>query len=224
MTSMLERVLEPEVMDTEEEALAYDTMDHSEVNRLFVERFLELGGGRHVLDVGTGPAQIPVALAQRDHQCSVVAIDAAQHMLRYGLKHLDQQGLTARVMLFCCDARKMPFADSSFDAVISNSIVHHLADPIPSLREIRRVLAPGGTVLLRDLHRPADQKELDHLVATYAADTDERQRGLFRDSLHAALTVSEVQAMLKAAGLDDLKVSKTSDRHWTAERPRSTKD
>jgi len=214
----LERILEPEVMDTAEEAEAYDHMDHSDVNRVLVDRFLELGGAGLVLDVGTGPAHVPIELVERAPGTRCVAIDAAGHMLRTGAAHVERSGTGDRVRLVLTDAKKLPLGDASIDAVLSNSIVHHIPDPVPCFAEIARVLKPGGALMLRDLHRPEDVDELDHLVDTYAADCDGRQRGLFRDSLHAAFTVGEVEEMLSRAGLDDLCVYKNSDRHWTAER------
>lgn len=219
--SRLARVLEAEVMDTEEEAVSYDEMDHSEVNRLFLDRFVELGGSGRVLDIGTGPVQMPVELARRLSAARVVGIDAAGEMLRIGAEHVRAAGFGARIDLLRTDAKRLPFGDQSFDAVFSNSIVHHLPDPLPCLREIARVVRPGGAILLRDLHRPDTREELDQLVATYAADCDERQRGLFRDSLHASFTIDELVEMLGSAGLGDLQVYKNSDRHWTAERQAS---
>lgn len=222
MESQLDRVLEPEWMDTFEEADAYDRMDHSAVNRAFVESLLALRTDQGtVLDVGTGPAHIPIELATRTKATKVVAIDAARHMLAYGRRHVERTGFADRVRLACCDGKRLPFPDASFDAVMTNSIVHHIPDPVPCFREMRRVLKPDGALLIRDLHRPTDRAELDHLVATHAHDADPTQRQLFADSLHAAFTVSEVERMLQAAGFADVAVTKTSDRHWTAQRAAS---
>lgn len=207
-------------MDTEEEAVAYDRMDHSEVNRLFIDRFVELcpAGGR-VLDVGTGPAHIPLELLRRGDRWNVVALDAAHHMLKLADEHVTRLGARRRLRLLLTDAKRLPFPDGSFDAVMSNSIVHHIPEPLAVFREIRRVLKPSGALLLRDLRRPKDERELDHLVATYAGDAEERQRGLFRDSLHAAFTLDEVKGLLANACFADLDVHLSSDRHWTAQRP-----
>ncbi len=215
---MLPRVLEPEVMDTEEEAVSYDHMDHSEVNRAFIDRFIALGARGDVLDVGTGPAHIPLELVSRGPGRDVVAIDAALHMLSIGKQHVERAGRGRRVRLVLTDAKRLPFPDRAFDAVMSNSIMHHLPDPLPALKEIARVLRPGGALLLRDLHRPEDVKDLDRLVALHAADADPRQRALFRDSLHASFTTGEIESLLRRAGLAELKIYKSSDRHWTAER------
>src|SRR5438876_5952427 len=82
---MLPRVLEPEVMDSAEEARDYDAMDHSQVNRLFVADFLAFyapRAGDTLLDVGTGTAQIPIELCRQNTDARIVAVDLAEHMLR----------------------------------------------------------------------------------------------------------------------------------------------
>ena len=82
---MLPRVLEPEVMDTREEAHDYDAMDHAAVNRVFVADFLAIWDGHNpILDVGTGTAQIPIELCRQATTAQVVAVDMAPEMLRRG--------------------------------------------------------------------------------------------------------------------------------------------
>ena len=72
----MERILEPEVMDSCEDSEAYDAMDHAEVNIAFVERLIELGARRgRFLDLGTGPAEIPIILAQRLPTVEVIGVD-----------------------------------------------------------------------------------------------------------------------------------------------------
>ena len=78
----LQRVLEPEVMDTHEEAVDYNSMDHSAVNQLFVDDLLKVDGfSGDVLDLGTGTALIPIELCERFDDCRVLAVDMAAHML-----------------------------------------------------------------------------------------------------------------------------------------------
>ena len=128
---MLPRVLEPEVMDTAEEARDYDSMDHSHVNQLFVADFLKLGStATSVLEVGAGTAQIPITLCQTHPTVRVIAIDLANEMLAVGRRNLARTGLADRIELQLVDAKAMPFADASFNAVISNSIVHHIPEPL----------------------------------------------------------------------------------------------
>ncbi|MEO8494759.1 MAG: hypothetical protein ABI614_06795 [Planctomycetota bacterium] len=68
----LQRILEPEVMDTPEEARDYNEMDHSEVNRIFLDDLLACGEiVGDILDLGTGTALIPIELGKRVEACRV---------------------------------------------------------------------------------------------------------------------------------------------------------
>lgn len=213
---MLKRVLEPEVMDSSEEARDYDAMDHQVVNRCFVDDFLKLWQGRGVvLDVGTGTAQIPIVLCQQSREAQVVALDYAGHMLDLAQINVRTAGLEDRIRLHRGDAKKMAFADESFDAVISNSIAHHIPEPIAVLKEMVRVVKPRGLLFVRDLLRPRDDAEVSRLVATYARDANRHQRQMFEASLRAALTLQEVAHLVGSLGFSADSVQQTSDRHWT---------
>jgi ubiquinone/menaquinone biosynthesis C-methylase UbiE len=213
---MLSRILEPEVMDTPQEARDYDAMDHAAVNRAFVADFLAVWDGANpILDLGTGTAQIPVELCRQSPTAQVVAIDLAEHMLAVGRENVRRAELDSRILLQRVDAKGLPFADATFGAVISNSIVHHIPNPGAVLAEVVRVAAPGGVLFLRDLFRPPDEATLRHLVATYAGDANDLQQKMFADSLHAALTVDEVRALVAGMGFDPTTVRPTTDRHWT---------
>ncbi|MCA9068811.1 MAG: class I SAM-dependent methyltransferase [Planctomycetaceae bacterium] len=218
---MIPRTLEPEVMDTEQEAVDYDSMDHAEVNRRFVAEFLEFAKHHpnpsvpRILDVGTGTAQIPIELCRQHSSCHIVAIDLSREMLKLGEKNIETAGLTERIRLEFIDAKALPYDDHQFDAVISNSIIHHIPEPSPVLGEMKRVLRPGGVLFVRDLLRPEEEPTLEQLVQTYAGDENAHQQKMFRESLHAALTIEEMQAMLQAHQLPPEWVQTTSDRHWT---------
>jgi len=213
---MLPRTLEPEVMDTCEEARDYDAMDHSTVNRVFVADFLAHWDGRGpVLDVGTGTAQIPIEFCRQSAAGDVVAVDLAEHMLALAKENVRRAGVQQRVRLERRDAKALPYGDGSFGAVVSNSIIHHIPRPGEVIREMVRVLAPGGALFVRDLLRPADEPTLLHLVHTYTGGENAHSQKMFADSLHAALTLEEVQAMVSGVGLDLEDVTQTSDRHWT---------
>ena len=119
---MLPRRLEPEVMDTAEEARDYDEMDHSAVNQLFVTDFLKHWNGQSpILDVGTGTAQIPIELCKRDARAQLIGVDLSNEMLKLGRANLAKAGCTPRMRLDLVDAKGLPYADGEFAAVISNS-------------------------------------------------------------------------------------------------------
>jgi len=218
---MLERTLEPEVMDTWAEAIAYDAMDFTAVNQDFAELAIALGppGAAHILDLGTGTARIPILIAQQRPQWQIVAIDLSENMLKVGANNVQAAGCQAQITLECVDAKQLPYREAQFDLVISNSIVHHLPDPLPCLREVQRVLKPGGGILLRDLLRPADRATVAALVARMGPAYDAHQAQLFHDSLCAAFTLAEVAAMVQTVGLANVQVYQSSDRHWTIARP-----
>ncbi len=212
----LNRVLEPEVMDTADEARDYDRMDHSEVNRLFVADLLTEGfDGDDVLDLGTGTALIPIELCRHHPTCRVMAVDLATHMLDLARLNIEAAGLIQRIELHQIDAKHLGFADGMFDAVISNSIIHHIPEPIDCLRQAVRVTRPGGRVFFRDLLRPDSQQQLDALVEAYAGQENDHARQMFAQSLHAALSLQEIRALIESLGFHAAQASATSDRHWT---------
>jgi ubiquinone/menaquinone biosynthesis C-methylase UbiE len=213
---MLPRVLEPEVMDSAEEARDYDAMDHSQVNRVFVADFLSFWKGTGaVLDLGTGTAQIPVELCRQHATVTVVAVDLAEHMLEVAADNVRRAGLEKRIHLQRIDAKKLPWPEKNFAAIISNSIIHHIPRPELVLAEMVRMPAPGGALFIRDLLRPGADATVRHLVKTYAGDANAHQQKMFDDSLRAALTLDEIRDMVQQLGFDPETVQQTTDRHWT---------
>ena len=216
----MDRILEPEVMDSFEDAEAYDAMDHTEVNIAFLERVLELGARKgRFLDVGTGPAAIPIMLAQRLQAVEVIGIDLSPNMLELGDFHITEAGLTDRITLAQADAKDLPYPSQFFDAVLSNSIIHHIPDPLPMLREVSRVIRSDGLILIRDLIRPKTTEAALELVEQHASGATPYQKKLFYDSFLAAFTISEVEDMLVQVNLPGTVVVRSSDRHWSIERP-----
>lgn len=223
----LSRILEVEVMDTAAEAVDYNSMDHSAVNGLFAQDLLNVlaSGGRQlpdtsagllqILDLGTGTALIPIELCRRRDQCHILAVDLAAHMLELARRNVAAAGLVDRIQLEQIDAKALPFTDGLFDAVISNSIIHHIPEPIHSLQEAVRVTKPGGLLFFRDLLRPDDEASLTHLVQTYAGSENAHSQQMFADSLHAALSLDEIRALVVELGFPAESVQPTSDRHWT---------
>lgn len=223
---MLPRVLEPEVMDTEAEARDYDAMDHAEVNRVFVADLIAALGPAasqplRILDVGTGTALIPIALCGRSDSVHVTGIDLAAHMLALGRRNVIKAGLSERIVLERVDAKATPYPEGTFDAVVSNSIVHHIPEPHDVLVEMVRVVRRGGRLFVRDLLRPPDDPTVNHLVRSHAGDANGHQRAMFEASLRAALTITEIRDVVRSLGFRPETAAQTTDRHWTwsARRP-----
>jgi ubiquinone/menaquinone biosynthesis C-methylase UbiE len=219
---MIDRQLEPEAMDTVEDASEYDSMDHSTVNARFVADFLlarqrlgPAGLRPFVIDVGTGTARIPIELCRAAPEVRVVAIDLAGQMLRVARRNVSSAMLADRIALQVARVTALPFRDGSSPTVMSNSLIHHLPDPAAAFRELARIVAPDGMIFVRDLFRPASQVEVERLVQAHAADATPSQRQLLADSLRAALTLHDVRAAIKGLPLSPISLSNTSDRHWT---------
>lgn len=221
----LSRILETEVMDTPEEALDYDAMDHSAVNRTFVDDLIAVllptpnpesrAPLLDILDLGTGTALIPIELCKSFKHCRVMACDAASHMLDQARYNLAAHDFNDRIELHQVDAKALPFQETKFDVVMSNSILHHIPEPLAVLREAVRVTRPGGLLFFRDLLRPESKEQLHHLVETHAAGANDHQRQMFADSLHAALSLEEIRDLVASLNFPRESVQQTTDRHWT---------
>jgi ubiquinone/menaquinone biosynthesis C-methylase UbiE len=228
--SVLPRTPEPEVMDSEAEARDYDSMDHEQVNASFCADLLAVQPRpRRVLDAGAGTARIAIELCRRSPETIVEAIDLARHMLALAARNVQRAGMEVRIRLARVDAKATTWPAGSFDTVISNSLVHHIPDPRAVFAEMWRLVGDGGVLFVRDLARPGDSVQIERLAERYATPPEgnrasadgevtamhARQRALFVASLHAALTVDEVRAMIAPLGVPGAAVRMTSDRHWT---------
>ena len=223
-TSALPRTLEPEVMDDAEEARLYDEMDHSEVNRRFVADFLKSLPAdesiERVVDLGCGTALIPIELCRQAMAMRVMALDAATEMLNVAVRNIDVAGLRNRIELVHADAKALDaFEDGMCDAVISNSLLHHLPEPMTALRQAKRLVRSGGMLFIRDLMRPQDAAEVDRLTELYAGNEPAASMQLLHQSLHAALTLDEIREMAGELGISAEAIQATSDRHWTLAAP-----
>lgn len=218
----MQRRLEPELMDTQKEATEYDAMDFTEVNNAFAREVIELVSDRteplELLDIGTGTARIPILISQQRPQWQIKAIDMARSMLEIGQKNVADAGLEKQIVLEFVDAKQMPYRDANFDLVISNSLVHHLPNPLSFFTEIARVLKSNGAILIRDLIRPESESIMNAIVDEIGLEYNDLQKKSFRDSLHAAFTLDEIEELIQAAGLQDARVYQSSDRHWTAKK------
>jgi ubiquinone/menaquinone biosynthesis C-methylase UbiE len=212
----MKRTPEPELMDLKEEVSAYASADFASVNQAFVDRLLELTGTNEqmsLVDFGTGPADIPIRIARVRPAWHITAVDASAPMLEVARDSVRKAGVTAQIKLVLADAKKSPLSAGAFDAVISNSILHHVSDTAPFWAEVKRVAKPGAWILIRDLARPESETCAREIVAQNAGSESSLLQEEFYRSLLAAYTPDEIRAQLQAAGLGELQVAMASDRH-----------
>ena len=212
----IERTLEPEPDAPVEEARTYHNMDHSVVNRQFVDDLLKGSVGPRVIDLGCGPAGIAIELCGRESDIEMIAVDAEVEMLEIAKMQIDFAGLLGRITLEHARVGEMDFfEDETADTVISNSLIHHLDNAEIGLRASVRLTKKGGRVFIRDLARPDSVQEVESLVDQYTEDESENAKQLFRQSLHAAFTIAEIREIARGLGIPNDDVQMTSDRHWT---------
>lgn len=203
-------------MDEAEQARAYADADFDEVNQTFVDRFVErfpeLSRGT-VVDLGCGPADIPIRLCRARPDVHVVGVDGADAMLDIGRRDVEAAGFGDRVELVCDRLPLTQHRLAPMDAAISNSLLHHLHDPMVLWTALLQLTRSGAPIYLVDLFRPPSAERAEELVETYAKDAPPVLRRDFHASLHAAFTPDEVRQQLALAGLDGLHVTTISDRH-----------
>jgi demethylmenaquinone methyltransferase/2-methoxy-6-polyprenyl-1,4-benzoquinol methylase len=113
--------------------------------RRFLVSRVEVGPDAHVLDVATGTAAVAIELVRRCG-CTVVGLDQSLEMLAEGRRRVQRAGLADRIELVEGRAESLPFEDASFDALTFTYLLRYVDDPEATLRELARVVRPGGTI------------------------------------------------------------------------------
>ncbi len=213
----MERIPEPELMLEEEQARAYASADFSKPHQMFVSLFRQkFGSGLRgmVLDLGCGPADVTVRFARAYPYTEIHGVDGSPAMLKYGQKRLEKEGLLSRIRLILGRIPEVELPEEAYQAVIVNSLLHHLPDPQVMWKTIKKVAAPGACVFVMDLLRPSSREEARALVEKYASDEPEILQKDFYASLLAAFRPEEVRIQLEEAGLGYFDLEIVTDRHF----------
>jgi SAM-dependent methyltransferase len=129
--------------------------------------------GMRLLDVGCGPGSITVGLARAVAPGEVTGVDLAPDVLETARVLAAEEGLTS-LRFETARAEALPFPDASFDAVFAHTLLEHVPDATPVLREIWRVLKPGGLLGLRDADWGSGVIGPDNALVTEAMSLYER--------------------------------------------------
>jgi ubiquinone/menaquinone biosynthesis C-methylase UbiE len=106
-----------------------------------------------ILDIGTGPGRLLLSLNQVLPHSELVGVDISPAMVAQACKTIRRAGLEKAIHLRVSSANALPFADNTFDCVVSTGSFHHWKDPAVALAEVHRVLKSNGTALMYDLVR-----------------------------------------------------------------------
>jgi demethylmenaquinone methyltransferase / 2-methoxy-6-polyprenyl-1,4-benzoquinol methylase len=107
-----------------------------------------------VLDVATGTAAVAIELAQAAPGRTVVGVDQSPEMLAAGRARVARAGLADRIELREGRAESLPFADGEFDALTFTYLLRYVDDPLSTMRELTRVVRPGGVVAMLEFDVP----------------------------------------------------------------------
>ncbi|WHZ22732.1 MAG: hypothetical protein OJF47_001844 [Nitrospira sp.] len=212
----MKRVLEPELMDDMAQARAYAKADFAEENQGFVDRFREYfpdWTGGHVVDLGCGPGDIPIRFLRAFPGVRVTAVDASRPMLDLAAAAVSSAGLAQNITLCCARFQTVDLAEQA-DAVLSNSLLHHVPNPLQFWFCLKQLAKPGACILVMDLLRPESPEAAQALVDQYASDEDPILKRDFYNSLLAAFTEDEVAGQLAEMNLSRLLIDVPDDRHW----------
>ncbi|MCX4746974.1 methyltransferase domain-containing protein [Kitasatospora sp. NBC_01287] len=173
----------------------------------------ELRAGQVVLDIGCGPGTITADLAELVGPTGrVVAVDSSAQVLEQAAAHVAGRGLT-NIEFAVGDIHRLTYPDGAFDVVHAHQVLQHVADPVAALRELRRVVAPGGVVAARDADYEAmtwypERPELAAWLALYRRTA--RANGGEPDAGRRLLSWA------RAAGFTEVTASSSS---WTYATP-----
>ncbi|GAB4325863.1 MAG: methyltransferase domain-containing protein [Dehalococcoidia bacterium] len=172
--------------------------------------------GMRVLDAGCGPGTITTGLARIVAPGEVIGIDAAEAVLDDARAHARRSGVQ-NVRFERANVYELPYDDATFDAAFAHQVLQHLSRPVDALREMKRVLRPGGLAGVRDSdygtmtwwpRSPGIARWLEvyHAVAERnGADADAGRR---------------IPAWLRAAGFDDIEITTSTWAYIGAEQVR----
>jgi len=148
------------------------------------------------LDVGCGPGQFTILVAERLPQAELWGIDIAPTMIELARAHAAESPAAARLHFEVADVARLPFPDAHFDAVLSSGSIKHWPDQAAALREIHRVLVPGGRAFIGEMNRLAPP-------AAVAAQRERLRHWMFRliypRVFTKALSPEEARALFEAS-------------------------
>jgi ubiquinone/menaquinone biosynthesis C-methylase UbiE len=202
----MQRVPEPALMDDPAQAAAYAGGDLDNAYWLFVQLFRkyfpDLKPSDAILDLGCGPGAIPLRLAKLFRTCQIHCVDGAAHMLEQGKRAAHREGLEEQIHFFQGSLPdNLPLPRNRYKVIISNSFLHHLADPMVLWNAIHQYCLPKAAILIVDLLRPTDEEKTQLVVDQYMPDGPPLLRQDMLLSLRAAFTLDEIKAQLQQANL-----------------------
>jgi ubiquinone/menaquinone biosynthesis C-methylase UbiE len=129
--------------------------------RLWAERAAQLASGNEILEIAPGPGYFSIELAKRGAY-NITGLDISKTFVEIGRKNAAEAN--AVVDFQHGNSSQMPFPDKRFDFVFCSSAFKNFTEPVAALREMHRVLKPGGRALIFDLRKDASRQDIESAV------------------------------------------------------------
>ncbi len=225
----MNRFPEPELMNDYSQVKAYAEADFFASDQAMVDSFKsfvtkareKLDHDSLIIDLGCGPGNISEKLAFLWPNLDVIGIDGSENMIAFAKSKrifLDQKKKSKKKLSYLTlDISEIPTRSGLFKkpifAIVSNSVLHHLRDPMVFWKALKKLSKPGVALFHKDLRRPESREHLIKLQQKYLCNAPKVLERDFIASLKAAFTLEEVALQLKEAGLDHLNVKEVDDRY-----------
>ena len=134
---------------------------------LVADEVAHYGEAAHLLDIGTGPGHLLLSIRKKLPDAELVGVDISSAMVAQAKRNIKAYGRDLHIDVRAADANLLPFADETFDRVISTGSLHHWKDPLQALSEAHRVLKVNGYALLYDLVREMPKAVREEIRARF---------------------------------------------------------
>jgi demethylmenaquinone methyltransferase/2-methoxy-6-polyprenyl-1,4-benzoquinol methylase len=125
--------------------------------RAFTMRKMDVKPGETAIDLCCGTCDWTIALARASKTGEMVGLDFSQHMLDYGQQKVNREGLDGQISLIHGNAMELPFEDNHFDYATIGFGLRNVPNLVQVLKEMKRVVKPGGQVVCLELSKPVWQ-------------------------------------------------------------------
>ncbi len=208
----MERITEPELMNDALQAKTYAEADfdsaHSQVVTDFKMLFPKISINGEILDLGCGPGDFTFRFAKLFNTANITGIDGAPNMLKLARARSNKEALnTDRIHFIETTIPSNNIPQKPYELIISNSLLHHLHDPLVLWETILQHSSPETILFIADLCRPEDRKSAQRIVNEFAAGEPDLLRRDFYNSLLAAFSPAEIKDHLKECGLGHLSIN-----------------
>ncbi len=164
-----------------------------------------------LLDAGCGPGYLDMAIAARYPHIEVIGIDISREMIDLAVRNQSLSMIGRRIDYREADIEHLPFENNCADFVVSTLSIHHLAHPDQALREIARVLRPGGQLFIFDLRRDSPEAlfKIINFGQRFWAPRPIRRTNGGTGSVWSSFTPQEVEMLLSESSFSTWKIQRS---------------